>query len=56
VLEGLAGGEATGRIADRLGISPVTVRRHLSSVMAKLGVEDRESALRLLQSPPERRR
>jgi DNA-binding NarL/FixJ family response regulator len=51
VLEGLAGGEATGRIADRLGISPVTVRRHLSSVMTKLGVDDREAALRMLQDP-----
>jgi DNA-binding NarL/FixJ family response regulator len=56
VLEGLAEGEATGRIADRLGISPVTVRRHLSSVMAKLGVEDREAALKLLQGSVERAR
>jgi DNA-binding NarL/FixJ family response regulator len=56
VLEGLAGGEDTARIADRLGISPITVRRHLSSVMAKLGVEDREAALRLLDGSAERRR
>jgi DNA-binding NarL/FixJ family response regulator len=56
VLEGLAEGEATGRIADRLGISPVTVRRHLSSVMAKLGVEDREAALKLLQGSVDRGR
>jgi DNA-binding NarL/FixJ family response regulator len=56
VLEGLAEGEATGRIADRLGISPVTVRRHLSSVMAKLGVEDREAALKLLQGSVDRSR
>jgi DNA-binding NarL/FixJ family response regulator len=56
VLEGLAEGEATGRIADRLGISPVTVRRHLSSVMAKLGVDDREAALKLLQGSVDRSR
>jgi DNA-binding NarL/FixJ family response regulator len=56
VLEGLAEGEATGRIADRLGISPVTVRRHLSSVMTKLGVDDREAALRLLQGSVDRAR
>jgi DNA-binding NarL/FixJ family response regulator len=56
VLEGLAEGEATGRIADRLGISPVTVRRHLSSVMTKLGVDDREAALKLLQGSVDRAR
>lgn len=56
VLEGLAEGEGTGRIADRLGISPVTVRRHLSSVMGKLGVEDREAALKLLQGSVDRAR
>jgi DNA-binding NarL/FixJ family response regulator len=56
VVEGLASGEATGRIADRLGISPVTVRRHLSSVMSKLGVEDRDAALALLRGREEPRR
>lgn len=34
-------GQSTGEIADRLGISPVTVRRHISATMQKTGVEDR---------------
>jgi two-component system response regulator DesR len=31
----------TGQIADRLGIAPVTVRRHISALVEKLGVEGR---------------
>jgi DNA-binding NarL/FixJ family response regulator len=32
---------STAEIADRLAITPVTVRRHISQVVRKLGVEDR---------------
>ena len=38
-------GNSTAAIAERLGITPTTVRRHISDVVHKLGVEDR-SALR----------
>jgi DNA-binding NarL/FixJ family response regulator len=34
-------GESTAAIADRLAISPVTVRRHISTLVQKTGVEDR---------------
>ncbi len=48
VLDLLRRGLATGEIADRLDISPVTVRRHIGLLLRKLGVPDRDSALRLL--------
>ncbi len=32
---------STAEIADRLAIAPVTVRRHISQLVRKLGVEDR---------------
>ena len=48
VLEHLRDGDCTATIASRLGISVVTVRRHISAIMAKLGVADRVSALQLL--------
>lgn len=38
----------TGEIAARLGISAVTVRRHLSGTMRRLGAPDRAAALRLV--------
>jgi DNA-binding NarL/FixJ family response regulator len=34
-------GHGTAQIADRLGIAPVTVRRHVSDLVRKLGVEGR---------------
>jgi DNA-binding NarL/FixJ family response regulator len=49
VLEALAEGLHTGEIAARLSISDVTVRRHVASVVAKLGVEDRAGAIRALR-------
>jgi DNA-binding NarL/FixJ family response regulator len=49
VLELLRGGLPTREIAGRLGISQVTVRRHLSSASTKLGVGSRAAALRLLE-------
>jgi DNA-binding NarL/FixJ family response regulator len=50
VLELLRGGLTTAGIASRLGVSPVTVRRHLSGITKKLEVADRDEALRLLES------
>ncbi|HVE67458.1 MAG TPA: response regulator transcription factor [Solirubrobacteraceae bacterium] len=48
VLELMRDGLTTAQIADRLFISPVTVRRHISSVLAKLDVPDRQAALDLV--------
>ena len=48
VLELLREELPTREVAARLGISEVTVRRHTSSVLGKLGVKDRAGALRLL--------
>jgi DNA-binding NarL/FixJ family response regulator len=48
VLNLLRRGLSTGAIANRLGVSPVTVRRHLSLALKKLGAPDRQSALELL--------
>jgi DNA-binding NarL/FixJ family response regulator len=50
VLHLLAAELGGGEIAARLGISDVTVRRHVSSLVRKLGVPDRRSAVRLLRS------
>jgi DNA-binding NarL/FixJ family response regulator len=50
VLHLLAAGLRGGEIAHRLGISDVTVRRHVSSLLRKLGVPDRRSAVSLLRS------
>lgn len=44
VLDLLASGATTMQIADRLGISGKTVRNYLSTLYAKLGVEDRGQA------------
>ena len=44
VLELLAAGATTAQIAARLGISGKTVRDYLSTLYAKLGVEDRGQA------------
>jgi DNA-binding NarL/FixJ family response regulator len=43
-------GRSTAEIADRLGVSPVTVRRHVGLLLQKLGAESRESAVRLLRA------
>lgn len=45
VLDLLRRGSSTGAIADRLGISSVTVRRHISASMHKLGAEDRSALI-----------
>ena len=48
VLEALHEGMNTGAIAERLGISAVTVRRHVSETLRKLGAPDRAAAVRML--------
>lgn len=40
--------EGTAQIASRLGISQVTVRRHLASVLRKLGAPNRRRAIEML--------
>jgi DNA-binding NarL/FixJ family response regulator len=45
----LRDGLSTTEMAARLGLSPVTVRRHLSLVLEKLGVSDRAEARHLLE-------
>ena len=49
VLEGLDRGHQTADIAQTLGISAVTVRRHISETLRKLGAPDRAAALDLLR-------
>jgi DNA-binding NarL/FixJ family response regulator len=55
VLDLLCDGTSTGEIARRLFLSPVTVRRHVSAVLGKLGVSSREDAIRLVQRAGETR-
>jgi two-component system nitrate/nitrite response regulator NarL len=42
VLELLRQGRTTAQIAERLFVSPATIRSHVAAVMRKLGVSDRE--------------
>jgi DNA-binding NarL/FixJ family response regulator len=39
----------TTQIADRLTVSPITIRRHISSAVSKLGVGDRAAAVALVE-------
>jgi DNA-binding NarL/FixJ family response regulator len=39
----------TAEIADRLGVSPVTVRRHIGLLLQKLGAQSREAAVDMLR-------
>lgn len=48
VMEMLGQGLATAEVAGRLFLSPTTVRVHVSTVLRKLRVKDRQSAFRLL--------
>jgi DNA-binding NarL/FixJ family response regulator len=43
-------GYSTADIAERLGVSPVTVRRHVGLLLNKLGAESREAGVELLNS------
>ena len=47
--DALRSGAGTREIADALGVSEVTVRRHISTLLAKLEVPDRQSAAALLR-------
>ena len=49
VMELLADGASTEEVASRLFLSPTTVRVHVSAVLRKLRVKDRESAFRALR-------
>jgi DNA-binding NarL/FixJ family response regulator len=53
VLQLLSEGRRTGEMATSLGISDVTVRRHISALVAKLGVPDRRAAAALMQTRSE---
>jgi DNA-binding NarL/FixJ family response regulator len=48
VMQLMCEGLSTREIADRLFLSPVTVRRHISETIGKLGVDDREAAVALV--------
>ncbi len=45
ILRMLRSGMTTAEISDVLSLSPITVRRHISAGMAKLGVADRGAAI-----------
>jgi DNA-binding NarL/FixJ family response regulator len=47
-MELMCEGLDTAEIAERLLVSPVTVRRHVSGVLRKLGVKDRDEAVALV--------
>ncbi len=42
-------GRSTTQIAHTLGVSPITVRRHVGLLLNKLGVKNREAAVELLR-------
>lgn len=48
VLELMRQGATTTEMAERLFVSPTTVRSHVSAILRKLGVPTREAAVRLL--------
>jgi DNA-binding NarL/FixJ family response regulator len=48
-MELLSQGHSTEQVATRLFVSPTTVRVHVSTVLRKLRVKDRESAFNLLR-------
>jgi DNA-binding NarL/FixJ family response regulator len=53
VLELLREQRTTAEIAHRLGLRDVTVRRHVSSILAKLRVPDRKAMARLFEQEAE---
>lgn len=46
--------EPTAQIASRLGISQVTVRRHVASVLRKLGAPNRRRAIEMIEQTEDR--
>ena len=55
VLEAMGRGMSTSEIADALYLSTATVRSHVASILKKLGVPNREEAVRLLKDRSGRR-
>jgi DNA-binding NarL/FixJ family response regulator len=55
VLEAMGRGTSTSEIAAALYLSTATVRSHVASILKKLGVPNREEAVRLLKDRSERR-
>ena len=49
VVESLRRRESTAEIAAHLGISEITVRRHISGIVRKLGTPNRRTAIELLE-------
>jgi DNA-binding NarL/FixJ family response regulator len=49
ILRLLDSGLSTVEVGEMLSLSPITVRRHISSAMTKLGVADRQAAFRAIQ-------
>jgi two-component system nitrate/nitrite response regulator NarL len=41
---------STREIAERLGVSPITVRRHVGLLLQKLGAQSREAAVQVLRA------
>ncbi len=56
VMEMLSQGKSTEEVAKELFLSPTTVRVHVSTVLKKLAVKDRESAFSLLRGDSGRSR
>lgn len=52
VLELLLGGRSNKEIGRVLGLSPFTVRNHVSDLFAALGVSSREALRALVGAPP----
>jgi DNA-binding NarL/FixJ family response regulator len=48
ILRLLRSGLSTSQIGERLSLSPITVRRHISAGVAKLGAADRNAAIRAI--------
>ena len=49
VLDLMADGLSTEEIANKLFLAPVTIRTHVSAILRKLRVPDREAAVRMLR-------
>lgn len=50
VAELLRAGNSTSAIADRLGLSPITVRRYVGLLLRKLGAQNRQEAVALIRA------
>jgi DNA-binding NarL/FixJ family response regulator len=51
ILRMLSSGMTTGEVGELLSLSPITVRRHVSAGVSKLGVADRDAAMRAIEPP-----